>query len=117
MNTTAIGKRAEAVARTFLEQKGMQFLAANVRTRFYELDLIMRDGCTLVVVEVKYRHSSRFGGGEASIDTCKHHRLIAASEAWVAEHDSGQYLVRIDVVVVTGETMMCHWYPNAVEVV
>ena len=42
-------------------------VAANANYRFGELDLVMRDGPTLVFVEVRYRADDRFGGGAQSI--------------------------------------------------
>ena len=55
------------MARRYLEQKGLVFVAANVRYRVGELDLIMRDGRQWVFVEVRYRRDARFGGAAMSI--------------------------------------------------
>lgn len=117
MNTTAIGTEAELVAREYLEQQGMKCLDQNARTRFYELDLVMRDGSDVVAVEVKYRRNADFGGGEAAISPKKKWRLQQGIMQWLEQHgyeDTSQNL-RIDVVVVTGEKYACTYYPNAVE--
>ena len=117
MNTTAIGTEAELVARDYLEQRGMKCLDQNARTRFYELDLVMRDGSDVVAVEVKYRRNADFGGGEAAISPKKKWRLQQGIMQWLEQHgyeDTSQNL-RIDVVVVTGEKYACTYYPNAVE--
>lgn len=58
----------EAAARRWLESKGLRFVAANVRERGGEIDLIMRDGKTTVFVEVRYRRSGLYGGAAASCD-------------------------------------------------
>lgn len=117
MNTTAIGMEAEGIARGYLEQYGMRHLANNVRTRFYELDLVMRDGADIVAVEVKYRKNIDFGGGEASISQTKKRRLRQAIMQWItqSEFNHPDQNIRIDVVVVTGESYICKHYPNAVE--
>ena len=117
MNTTAIGLEAELVAREFLERRGMQLIAANARTRFYELDLIMRDGADIVAVEVKYRKNTDFGGGEAAISHNKRWRLKQAIEQWIVQNgfDSPNQNVRIDAVVVTGDKFACAYYPCVVE--
>lgn len=117
MNTTAIGAKAEMKAREYLEYRGMKCLAQNARTRFYELDLVMRDGLDTVAVEVKYRRNADFGGGEAAISGVKKHRLRQAIMQWIIEngYDSADRNIRIDVVVVTGEKLTCAYYPNAVE--
>lgn len=117
MNTTAIGSQAELVAREYLERRGMKCLGQNVRTRFYELDLVMRDGRDVVAVEVKYRRNADFGGGEAAISAKKKWRLQQGILQWLAQqgYDDAQQNIRIDVVVVTGEDFVCSYYPNAVE--
>jgi putative endonuclease len=48
-----LGAEGEKAAREFLETAGYRFIARNVTTPFGELDLVMRDGECLVVVEVK----------------------------------------------------------------
>lgn len=117
MNTTAIGLQAELVARNFLEQRGMKCLDQNARTRFYELDLVMRDGRDIVAVEVKYRRNADFGGGEAAISNEKKWRLQQGIMQWVIQqgYDDMNQNIRIDAVVVTGGEFACTYYPNAVE--
>lgn len=117
MNTTEIGASAELLAREYLENRGMKCLATNARTRFYELDIVMRDKDTIVAVEVKYRRNADFGGGEAAISSQKAYRLRNAVMQWVAQNgfDRTNQNIRIDVVVVTGKGNTCAHYPNAVE--
>ncbi|EHC45339.1 hypothetical protein LTSEGIV_4421 [Salmonella enterica subsp. enterica serovar Give str. S5-487] len=62
------GDAWEAAARRWLESKGLRFIAANVRERGGEIDLIMRDGKTTVFVEVRYRRSGLYGGAAAIIE-------------------------------------------------
>ena len=78
------GARAEAIAATYLEAHGLAIVARNVRSRFGELDLIAREGNTLVFVEVRLRRSARFGGASASITAAKRNRLVAAAETYLA---------------------------------
>jgi len=108
------GAAAEAAARAMLEDAGLAWLASNVNYRFGELDLVMRDGDTVVFVEVRYRSSDRFGGAAASVDFRKRRRLVLAARAWLAGRrglaDAG---CRFDVVTVQGEDLHCDWIPNA----
>jgi putative endonuclease len=117
MNTTTVGQKAEAVAREFLEARGMRCLAANARTRFYELDLVMLEGQDIVAVEVKYRKNHDFGGGEAAISRDKARRLRQAVLQWAAQngYDGANQNLRIDVVIVTGAKLECVHYPCAVD--
>jgi putative endonuclease len=78
------GGRAEALAATFLQQQGLAIVARNFRTRFGEIDLIARDGQTLVFVEVRMRTSARYGGAVESITLRKRARLIAAANGYLA---------------------------------
>ena len=78
------GHQAEASARSYLESKGLKCLHANFRCRLGELDLIMRDGSSLVFVEVRYRRDSRFGNGAASVTRSKQHKLIQAARFYLA---------------------------------
>jgi len=78
------GARAEALAAEYLEARGLSIVARNVRSRFGELDLIAREGDTLVFVEVRLRRSSAFGGASASITPAKRNRLVATAETYLA---------------------------------
>lgn len=107
------GAKREFQARRLLETAGLAFVAANVRYRLGEIDLIMRDRLVWVFVEVRYRRSSRFGGAAASITRSKQQKLLRAAALWL--HIRGQSFdtvdCRFDVVAITGEQV--EWLPNA----
>jgi putative endonuclease len=109
----AIGAEAEETAARFLASKGLAIVARNFRTRFGELDLVARDGETLVFVEVRLRTNGHFGGAAASVDSSKRARLIAAARAYLARLAS-EPPCRFDVVTLDGET--ARWIPAAFEV-
>jgi len=48
-----------------------------------ELDLIMRDGASIVFVEVRLRSSATFGGALASITPAKQRRMVVAAQTWL----------------------------------
>jgi putative endonuclease len=83
--TPTRGAQAEALAADFLGRRGLSLVTRNFRTRFGEIDLVMRDGDTLVFVEVRLRAPSRFGGAAASITAAKRGRLVAAAEGYLAQ--------------------------------
>ena len=60
-------------------------VAANVRYKLGELDLVMRDGATLVFIEVRARSSAGFGGAVGSIDHRKQLRLRHAANLFLLE--------------------------------
>src|SRR5699024_9105799 len=81
-----IGDTFEQRACTHLAQAGLALVARNYSTRFGELDLVMRDGETLVFVEVRYRRDTRFGGAAASVTRRKRERLIRAATGFIGAH-------------------------------
>lgn len=111
------GAAVEAAARTHLEQAGLRWLASNVRYRGGELDLVMREAGregVLVFVEVRYRRSSAFGGGAASVDAGKRRRLLHAAQLYLSQHDALARLpCRFDVVEASGEPPRLHWIRDA----
>jgi putative endonuclease len=72
------------MAARFLERHGLAVVARNVRCRLGEIDLVARDGGTLVFVEVRLRRRAAFGGAAASITAAKRARIRAAAELYLA---------------------------------
>ncbi|VYT62981.1 YraN family protein [Metakosakonia massiliensis] len=107
------GDAWEMQARRWLERKGLRFIAANVRERGGEIDLIMQDSSTTVFVEVRFRKSSLFGGAAASVTASKQRRLLLAARLWLARHNGSFDTVdcRFDVVAFTGNDV--EWIQNA----
>ncbi|MFD0724023.1 YraN family protein [Lysobacter brunescens] len=98
------GARIEALAREFLQRQGLLPVAANANYRGGELDLVMRDGDALVFVEVRYRKSTAFGGGAASVDANKRRKLVLAAELFLATHrDLARLPCRFDVIAAHGD--------------
>jgi len=81
---TESGATAERLAAEFLEAHGLSIVERNYRRRCGELDLIARDGSTLVFVEVRLRRGQAFGGAAASITAAKRARLIQAAGHYLA---------------------------------
>jgi putative endonuclease len=78
------GARAEALAAEFLAARGMEILERNFRRRCGEIDLVAKDGGTLVFVEVRLRTRGDFGGAAASITAKKRARIAAAAGLYLA---------------------------------
>jgi len=77
------GDAAERVAAAYLAREGLQLIESNYRSRFGEIDLVLRDGETIVFAEVRLRASDRFGGAAYSVDRRKQMRIIAAARRWL----------------------------------
>jgi putative endonuclease len=99
----ARGVNAERAARAFLEARGLAFVAANVRTRAGELDLVMRDGALVVIAEVRARAATAYGGAAASVDARKQRRILAATGLLLRlRPELAALRVRFDVVAISG---------------
>jgi putative endonuclease len=61
INENNAGLEAEKLAVTFLIERGLKLVTQNYHCRFGEIDLIMKDGKTLVLVEVRLRSKHQFG--------------------------------------------------------
>ena len=77
------GRQAEDDALAYLLLQGLVLLQRNYLSRGGELDLIMRDGASVVFVEVRLRSGSAFGGALASITPAKQRRMVVAAQTWL----------------------------------
>jgi len=99
------GLAGEAAALEFLTGKGLQLLLRNYRCRGGEIDLVMLDGATLALIEVRLRSDIRYGGAAASVDTRKQKRLtLAARHLLLTKPELTRYRARFDVVALTPQT-------------
>lgn len=101
--STEIGRRAEQVAASYLRQQGYRVLEHNWRTRWCEIDLIVRKGSCVYFVEVKYRSSGAQGAGLEYITTKKLAQMHFAAEFWLAQHAQDRYDYRLAALEVTGQ--------------
>jgi putative endonuclease len=101
-----IGRVAEDLVAARLAASGWEILERNARTRFGELDIVARDGRTLVFVEVKAgREGSAFGPERPilGVDHRKQQRIRRLATAWMSERRDAPYYaeIRFDAVGVT----------------
>ena len=113
LNRQVAGAHWENRARQWLERQGLRFVAANVRERCGEIDLIMRQQHVTVFVEVRYRKSSLFGGAAASVTGNKQQTLLQTARLWLARHNASFDTVdcRFDVLAFTGNEI--EWIVDA----
>jgi putative endonuclease len=99
-----IGSYGEDLARKFLEKKGFKLIEKNFKTpRWGEIDLVMKDGDTLVFVEVKTRSGSTarlFGGPLGSINYHKMKAIHRVAKFYLYSKNLGNHSARIDAVSV-----------------
>jgi putative endonuclease len=112
-----LGRRGEELAARHLAGNGYEIVARNWRCEVGEVDLVVRDGECLVLVEVRTRRGRSMGSPEESITAAKQARLVALGDAYVqAQEWDGDW--RIDVVAVEmdpgGRLLRMDHYENAV---
>lgn len=77
------GAASEALAEKLLAAHGLRLVERNYRCRGGEIDLVMRDGESMVFVEVRYRASTAFGGALGSVGASKQQRLVRAAQHYL----------------------------------
>jgi putative endonuclease len=97
------GEDAEAACLTHLKSQGLKLITKNFSCRQGEIDIIMLDKSTLVFIEVRFRNSSRFGGGLESVTPTKQLKLRRTAELYLQQNS--QYKnARFDVVSMSKNT-------------
>ena len=93
-----LGKMGEDLACRELERRGYAIVARRYRRRGGELDIIARDGQTLVFVEVKAREGRKFGDAAEAIGYVKRRRIISVALDYLARQHLVDCPCRFDVV-------------------
>ncbi len=78
-----LGKKGEELAAQYLIEKGYEILERNWRNTHKEIDIIAKDGESLVIVEVKTRQSDEHGEPDLAVTRQKQTRLIYAANAYI----------------------------------
>ncbi len=96
------GSTAEAAALRYLLDQGLHLVMRNYSCRRGEIDLVMLQARTLVLVEVRYRGSDDFGGAAASVTPHKQRRIVQAAHHLLTTQAGLRRLpARFDVVAIT----------------
>ena len=115
------GVKGEEEAARFLTRSGYAILDRNVRTRAGEIDLVAKEGKTLVFVEVKTRRDLIEGDPpQAGVHTRKQNRLAKLAHGYLKLKRIRQTPCRFDVVAVIindeGGVKAIRHIPNAFSV-
>jgi putative endonuclease len=94
----AFGKTGEDLACGELERRGYAIIARRHRSRGGELDIIARDGPTLVFVEVKAREGHAFGDAAEAVTWQKQQRIVRLASEYMMRHHFSDSPCRFDVV-------------------
>jgi putative endonuclease len=100
-----LGAAGEDLSAAWYEARGYRVLARNWRCREGELDLVMRQGATVVFCEVKTRTSLAFGSPLEAVTPVKQRRIRRLASAWLHETGGHATNVRFDVAAVLAGTV------------
>lgn len=96
--TRGIGDRGEDSALRMLLAKGYELVERNYRTRYGEIDLILREGECLVFVEVKLRRGAAFGDPAEAVTPRKQETIRSIAEQYIVEREPDFEEARFDVI-------------------
>jgi len=104
MNKRTIGTGYEEIACAWLTGHGFVILHKNFRCRTGEIDIVARDGDTLVFVEVKYRKDSSRGYPEEAVSYYKQQKIIKTAQFYLCRYGiSDNVSCRFDLLAIEGE--------------
>ena len=117
MNNKILGQAGEDAAARFLLRQGYQVLCLNYRVRSGEIDIIAREGATLVFVEVKTRRSVRCGRPAAAVNYHKQQQISRTAAYFLRQRHLEGCPCRFDVLEVFCAVGHCevHQLKNAFE--
>jgi putative endonuclease len=93
-----LGKSGEENAVSFLKENGYKILARNYKTKLGEIDIIAVDKDTYCFIEVKTRHSDKFGLPSEAISSIKQRQISKAALNFLKENKLLDKKARFDVV-------------------
>ncbi|GAA3133202.1 putative endonuclease [Kribbella aluminosa] len=93
-----VGRYGEDLAARYLSGAGFTVLERNWRCEFGEIDIVAREGNTLVVCEVKTRRGLNYGSPAESITYRKLARLRRLAGRWLQTHELRPAEIRIDII-------------------
>ena len=114
MSKRAQGDAAENEALQYLQRHGLHLVERNYHCKPGEIDLVMRDGSSLVFVEVRSRRNTRFGSPVETVVARKQQRLVRAAAHYLQYHKL-DLPCRFDVIGICrdSDTVQVEWIKDA----
>jgi len=100
VSTKEQGNKGEQIARQHLKLLGFEIVEMNYRFGHGEIDIIAKDGDTLVFCEVKMRKSEEYGDPEYAITSNKQKQIRKIAQGYLYEHEIREQDCRFDVVAI-----------------
>jgi putative endonuclease len=97
---SSLGSMGESIAATFLKGAGFSIVERNFRCVCGELDIIARDGRTIVFIEVKCRNNEIYGSPQLAVTAFKQRQISKAALVWLSKRRLYDAEARFDVVAI-----------------
>jgi putative endonuclease len=94
------GETGESLAAAYLARNGYQIVARNYRCCFGEIDIVAREGKTLVFIEVKSRRSEAYGDPQLAVGPAKQKKISRIALHYLSQANLPPSPARFDVVAV-----------------
>jgi putative endonuclease len=95
-----VGSRGEELAAAFLVRNGCAIIERNFRCKGGEVDIVAREGKTLVFVEVKSRKTLTYGVPQLAVTPFKQRQISKAALTWLARNRQHDTPARFDVIAI-----------------
>ncbi|GFO70162.1 UPF0102 protein [Geomonas limicola] len=97
---SSFGEQGESIAATYLQGQGFTIVERNFRCVCGELDIIAREGRTIVFIEVKCRNNEKYGPPQLAVTPFKQRQISKAALVWLAKKKLYDAEARFDVVAI-----------------
>ena len=96
----SLGVRGEEIAVAFLKGQKFVIVERNFRCKGGEVDIVAREGKTLVFVEVKARRNEAYGPPQLAVTPFKQRQISKSALTWLAKHRLQEASARFDVIAI-----------------
>lgn len=109
LNKRQIGKEYEMLAAKYLISKGYKILEMNYFSPHGEIDIIAKDGNTIVFAEIKFRSNTQYGNALEAVDYKKQRHISKAAMHYYVKHGFVDCIpCRFDVIAINRSNEIYH---------
>jgi len=111
VQNAGVGSRGEELAAAFLQRIGFSIVERNFRCKGGEIDIVAKDGNTLVFIEVKSRKTVSYGVPQLAVTPFKQRQISKAALTWLARNHKHDAPARFDVIAI----LLSGYYQHKIE--
>ena len=107
INKRALGEEYEKIAGEYIKELGYEIVEYNYRCHYGEIDIIAMDKCDLVFIEVKFRHSGKFGTPFEAVNKQKQNTIMKTATYYILENNIQENTyIRFDIVGIEDDNIV-----------